>query len=268
MKWRRRRCGMPRRLFLKHFWSILEPKPTKTDSKHAPQRRVHARSVQKGPIDDRAHARKMRFEVCDPEHGKSSKMQEIMPDTIQEWPAEDVIFEAFLEYFGDKNTQTDSKHAPQRRVYARSVQKGPIDVPSGEAVRPSARPEDVFFRTSVWSIWEASPRRKLIRKRVQRTDRWAPWVTQELVPGEPAGDPFPSNKPKMEQRNMATASVRTKSSASATFRCPLRASHRPAQTAINGGGEGGAATDTACALARPKADACRGLVSGQGGRTT
>eukprot|EP00661_Eupelagonemidae_sp_cell13_P008510 gene8510-biopygen10654 len=65
---------------------------------------------------------------------------------------------------------------------------------------------------------------------------------------------------QMEQRNMATASVRTKSSASATFRCPLRASHRPVQTAINGGGEGGAATDTACALARPKADACRGLV--------
>eukprot|EP00661_Eupelagonemidae_sp_cell13_P015494 gene15494-biopygen18716 len=78
------------------------------------------------------------------------------------------IFGAFLE---PKTTKITSKHAPQRRiyarplqapqrrVYARSVQKGPIDgthgcpqktvfsVPSGEPVRPSARPKDAFFRT-------------------------------------------------------------------------------------------------------------------------
>eukprot|EP00661_Eupelagonemidae_sp_cell13_P012768 gene12768-biopygen4966 len=52
-------------VILEHFGSIfgafLEPKTTKIASKHAPQRRVYARSVQKGPIDDRAHARKMRF---------------------------------------------------------------------------------------------------------------------------------------------------------------------------------------------------------------
>eukprot|EP00661_Eupelagonemidae_sp_cell13_P024379 gene24379-biopygen8937 len=55
-----------------------------------------------------------------------------------------------------KTTKIASKHAPQRRVYARSVQKDPIDgthgcaqkmvfpVASGEAVRPSARPKDAF----------------------------------------------------------------------------------------------------------------------------
>eukprot|EP00661_Eupelagonemidae_sp_cell13_P011315 gene11315-biopygen16855 len=48
-----------------------------------------------------------------------------------------------------------------RRVYARSLQKGPIDgthgcpqktvfsVPSGEAGRPSARPKDAFFRAKL-----------------------------------------------------------------------------------------------------------------------
>eukprot|EP00661_Eupelagonemidae_sp_cell13_P017253 gene17253-biopygen17320 len=37
------------------------------------------------------------------------------------------FFEAFLEHFEGKTTEFASKHAPQRRVYARSVQKGPID---------------------------------------------------------------------------------------------------------------------------------------------
>eukprot|EP00661_Eupelagonemidae_sp_cell13_P016793 gene16793-biopygen12833 len=62
-------------VILEHFGSIfgafLEPKTTKIASKHAPQRRVYARSVQKGPIDDRAHARKMRFfERLVPESGQ------------------------------------------------------------------------------------------------------------------------------------------------------------------------------------------------------
>eukprot|EP00661_Eupelagonemidae_sp_cell13_P009540 gene9540-biopygen15257 len=50
-----------------------------------------------------------------------------MPDTVQEWHTEQVILKHFLENFGDKNPQIASKHAPQRRVYARSVQTGPID---------------------------------------------------------------------------------------------------------------------------------------------
>eukprot|EP00661_Eupelagonemidae_sp_cell13_P009415 gene9415-biopygen16725 len=37
------------------------------------------------------------------------------------------IFGAILKHFGAKTTEIASKYAPQRRVYARSVQKGPID---------------------------------------------------------------------------------------------------------------------------------------------
>eukprot|EP00661_Eupelagonemidae_sp_cell13_P022311 gene22311-biopygen5735 len=90
MKWRRRRCG--KRYIWEHFEAFSEYfgiKTTKIASKDAPQRRVYARSPQKGPIDgthgrvpsmvhmgvhkkcyfqfppgsllDRAHARKMRF---------------------------------------------------------------------------------------------------------------------------------------------------------------------------------------------------------------
>eukprot|EP00661_Eupelagonemidae_sp_cell13_P007836 gene7836-biopygen18075 len=172
--------GMPRMSFTS-IWSVIGiKKTTKIASKHAPQRRVYARSVQQGPIDgthgcaqkwyfqfplgtllDRAHVRKMRFEGCARNHRKSSKMQKIMPDTIQEWHAEDVILKHLWSIFWSipetKTTKIASKHAPQRRVYARSVQKGPIDgthgctqkmvfpVPTGEAVRPSARPKDAFF---------------------------------------------------------------------------------------------------------------------------
>eukprot|EP00661_Eupelagonemidae_sp_cell13_P014285 gene14285-biopygen557 len=116
MKWRRRRCGMPRRLFLKHFWSILEPKPTKLDSKHAPQRRVYALSVQKGPIDGT--------------HGCAQKMYVQFPPgrLLDRAHARKMRFEGFFGVFWiQKTTTTDSKYAPQRRVYARSVQKGPID---------------------------------------------------------------------------------------------------------------------------------------------
>eukprot|EP00661_Eupelagonemidae_sp_cell13_P020958 gene20958-biopygen22151 len=81
-----------------------------------------------------------------------------MQDTIQEWHAEDLILEHFWSLLEPKTTEIASKYAPQRRVYARSLQKCPIDgthgcaqkmifsVPSGEAVRPSARPKDAFFR--------------------------------------------------------------------------------------------------------------------------
>eukprot|EP00661_Eupelagonemidae_sp_cell13_P005736 gene5736-biopygen2777 len=40
------------------------------------------------------------------------------------------------------------KDAPQRRVYPRSLARGPIDVSTGEAVRPCARPKDAYFRTA------------------------------------------------------------------------------------------------------------------------
>eukprot|EP00661_Eupelagonemidae_sp_cell13_P020680 gene20680-biopygen4101 len=78
---------------LEHFWSLLEPKTTEITSKYASQRRVYARSLQNGRIDDRAHAGKMRFEGCDPGNTGSSKMQGILPDIIQEWHAE---YEAFF----------------------------------------------------------------------------------------------------------------------------------------------------------------------------
>eukprot|EP00661_Eupelagonemidae_sp_cell13_P024404 gene24404-biopygen8940 len=74
----------------------------------------------------------MRFEGCDPEiTGNHQKTQKIMPDTIHEWHAGDVILKHFWSICGvflhTKTTKIASKHAPQRRVYARSVQKGPID---------------------------------------------------------------------------------------------------------------------------------------------
>eukprot|EP00661_Eupelagonemidae_sp_cell13_P022443 gene22443-biopygen16248 len=40
------------------------------------------------------------------------------------------------------------KDAPQRRVYPRSLARGPIDVSTGEAVRPCARPKDAYFGTA------------------------------------------------------------------------------------------------------------------------
>eukprot|EP00661_Eupelagonemidae_sp_cell13_P005310 gene5310-biopygen23686 len=93
--------------------------------KDAPQRRVYARLLQKGPIDDRAHARKMRFEWCDTEStGNHQKMQGIMPDTIQEWHAEDALF----GHVGiEKTTKMTSEDAAQRLIYARLLQKGPVD---------------------------------------------------------------------------------------------------------------------------------------------
>ena len=87
-------------------------------------------------------------------------MQEIMPDTVQEWHAEEVSFEAFWSilqaFWPPKLAKSGLKDAPQRRGYTRSLPMGPIDgthgcaqktvflVPTGEAVRPSARPKDAF----------------------------------------------------------------------------------------------------------------------------
>eukprot|EP00661_Eupelagonemidae_sp_cell13_P015840 gene15840-biopygen17213 len=76
-----------------------------------------------------------------------------MQDTIQEWHAEDAILEHFLSNFGafleTKTTKIASKHAPQRRVYARSVHKGRIDGTHG-----TARP---------WSLFERTPERCVLR---------------------------------------------------------------------------------------------------------
>eukprot|EP00661_Eupelagonemidae_sp_cell13_P008341 gene8341-biopygen4623 len=114
------------------FWSILQafwpPKLAKSCFKHAPQRRGYTRSLPMGPIDDAFFC--MIFLEKKPGVWYTvspSAAKKIMPDTIQEWHAEDVIFEAFLEHFGDKNHKIASKHAPQRRDYACSVQKCPID---------------------------------------------------------------------------------------------------------------------------------------------
>eukprot|EP00661_Eupelagonemidae_sp_cell13_P007751 gene7751-biopygen4583 len=58
-------------------------KLAKSCLKDAQQRRGYTRSLPMGPIDG-THGK----------HRKSSKMQGIMPGTVQEWHAEDVIFEA------------------------------------------------------------------------------------------------------------------------------------------------------------------------------
>eukprot|EP00661_Eupelagonemidae_sp_cell13_P008525 gene8525-biopygen16637 len=86
-------------------------------------------------------------------------MQKIMPDTIQEWHAEDVIFEAFLEHFGYKTTKIASKHAPQRRVYARSVQKGLIDGTHGIPSR-NGMPRMSFLK-HFCSISDTKPQKSL-----------------------------------------------------------------------------------------------------------
>eukprot|EP00661_Eupelagonemidae_sp_cell13_P014062 gene14062-biopygen17070 len=48
-----------------------------------------------------------------------------MPDTVQEWHAEDVIFEAFLSilqaFWPPKLANSGLKDAPQRRAYIRSL---------------------------------------------------------------------------------------------------------------------------------------------------
>eukprot|EP00661_Eupelagonemidae_sp_cell13_P025364 gene25364-biopygen20978 len=54
-----------------------------------------------------------------------------MPDTVQEWHAEDVIFETCLRilqaFWHPKLAKRCLKHAPQRRAHARSLEKSPID---------------------------------------------------------------------------------------------------------------------------------------------
>eukprot|EP00661_Eupelagonemidae_sp_cell13_P020760 gene20760-biopygen20622 len=54
-----------------------------------------------------------------------------MPDTVQEWHAEEVIFGAFwrilLAFWPPKLAKSGLKHAPQRRGDTRSLPMGPID---------------------------------------------------------------------------------------------------------------------------------------------
>eukprot|EP00661_Eupelagonemidae_sp_cell13_P014556 gene14556-biopygen5123 len=103
----------------KRDWG-LPPKLAKSGLEDAPQRRGYTRSLPMGPIDG-THGK----------HRKSSKMQEIMPDTVQEWHAEEVIFDAFLmnlqAFWPPKLSKSGFKHAPQRRGYTRSLPMGPID---------------------------------------------------------------------------------------------------------------------------------------------
>eukprot|EP00661_Eupelagonemidae_sp_cell13_P021840 gene21840-biopygen17678 len=54
-----------------------------------------------------------------------------MPDTVQQWHAEEVIFGAFwrilLAFWPPKLAKSGLKHAPQRRGDTRSLPMGPID---------------------------------------------------------------------------------------------------------------------------------------------
>eukprot|EP00661_Eupelagonemidae_sp_cell13_P025405 gene25405-biopygen20982 len=84
-----------------------------------------------GRLLDRAHARKMRFEGCDPEITENHQNAEKHAGYHPGMACRGCHFEAFwsiLKHFrGQKAAKIASKHAPQRRVYARSVQTGPID---------------------------------------------------------------------------------------------------------------------------------------------
>eukprot|EP00661_Eupelagonemidae_sp_cell13_P023618 gene23618-biopygen1277 len=110
-----------------HFLGHL-PKLAKSGLKHAPQRRRDTRSLPMGPIDG-THGCPQK--TGSRKHRKSSKMQGIMPDTVQEWHAEEVIFGAFwrilLAFWHPKLAKSGLKHAPQRRGDIRSLPMGPID---------------------------------------------------------------------------------------------------------------------------------------------
>eukprot|EP00661_Eupelagonemidae_sp_cell13_P024509 gene24509-biopygen2914 len=150
-------------MILQAFWP---PKLAKNGLKDAPQRRGHTRSLPMGPIDG-THGK----------HRKSSKMQEIMPDTVQEWHAEDVIVEAFwsilLAFWPPKLAKSDLKHAPQRRGYTRSLPMGPIDGTHGCAQKTVERCIFcmIFLEkaTGVWST--VSPCAAKIRTRTASSGR-------------------------------------------------------------------------------------------------
>eukprot|EP00661_Eupelagonemidae_sp_cell13_P025391 gene25391-biopygen15027 len=125
-------------MILQAFWP---PKLAKSGLGDAPQQRGYTRSLPMGPIDGRKTQFWMRSapEWC---RGypplsltvgirKSSKMQEIMPDTVQEWHAEEVIFEAFWiilqAFWPPQVAKSCLKDAPQRRGYTRSLPMDPID---------------------------------------------------------------------------------------------------------------------------------------------
>eukprot|EP00661_Eupelagonemidae_sp_cell13_P021583 gene21583-biopygen22184 len=70
-----------------------------------------------------------------------------MPDTVQEWHAEEVIFEAFWMIsqacWPPKLAKRGLKDAPQRRGYTRSLPMGSIDGTHGCAKKnsiPTFRP--------------------------------------------------------------------------------------------------------------------------------
>eukprot|EP00661_Eupelagonemidae_sp_cell13_P007936 gene7936-biopygen1547 len=71
-----------------------------------------------------------------------------MPDTVQEWDAEGVIFEAFgrilQAFWPPKLAKSGLKDAPQRRAYARSLEKGPPDA-TGALEHPWAGPFFALF---------------------------------------------------------------------------------------------------------------------------
>eukprot|EP00661_Eupelagonemidae_sp_cell13_P007686 gene7686-biopygen18063 len=130
------RNGMPRTSCLKYFWSILITKTTKIASKHAPQRRVYARSVQKDLID----GRKTYFEECDPENtGNHQKCMHLSRIPSRNGMPRMSFFEAFwrilLALWHPKLAKSGLKDAPQRRGYTRSLPMGPIDGTHGR-VRP------------------------------------------------------------------------------------------------------------------------------------
>eukprot|EP00661_Eupelagonemidae_sp_cell13_P024428 gene24428-biopygen23897 len=120
------------------------PQLAKNDLKDAPQRRGYTRSLPMGLIDG-------TYRCATQETQESIKMQEILPYRpgmthrgCHVWS----ILEHFWSILGKKTTKIAPKDAPQRRVYARSLQNGPIDVSTGEAVRPCARLKDAYFWTA------------------------------------------------------------------------------------------------------------------------
>eukprot|EP00661_Eupelagonemidae_sp_cell13_P013096 gene13096-biopygen23021 len=146
------------------FWRILSAlwtnKLAKSGLKDAPQRRGYIRSIPMGLIDEVSQYARL-FEIpqfnADPPWSPPPSPVSAAPHPCGAtvwvrgavgaagspplgrtssggaalWHAEDVIFEVFSEHFWrfmePKPTKITSKYAPQRRVYARSVQKGPID---------------------------------------------------------------------------------------------------------------------------------------------
>eukprot|EP00661_Eupelagonemidae_sp_cell13_P006461 gene6462-biopygen7378 len=143
------------------FWRILQafwhPKLAKNGLKDAPQRRGYTRSLPMGPIDGTHGVRPRK-------HRKSSKMQGIMPDVVQQWHAEDLTIaqgavlrvEPRLDYrSSDGHKNTTPRGTSPRRTSRMRYLRTPRD--SCTSSRPSS-PSWAQMSPRRWGGYEGTPK--------------------------------------------------------------------------------------------------------------